>query len=55
MDDKFKWFLGGILLSTGIWMWVVNLREHLLSVFPNVNQYVLATILVLVGGYLTRK
>lgn len=51
--EKLKGFFSGILLSTGVWMWVINFSDYLLKVSPIKNQYIIGAILVLMGWFVS--
>lgn len=55
ITEKVKGFIGGLLVATGTWFLIVNLRDYLLRVSPITNQYVIGTLLIIIGGYISSK
>ena len=49
IQEKFRFFLSGIITATAIWMFVVNLNSALIENFPELNPYIIAIILLFIA------
>jgi len=53
--EKLKGFIAGVFLTMGTWMWVITLRDQIISISPIQNQYILGLVFVIISWLLARK